>query len=110
VPRAGAWKYEQLASHERRLRRRREDKHLVDEAAEAGSVAPGAGEIASRAFDFAGLTVAQVMSDPIRGEGEGGLGQLRHPLASPAGEVGQEGVEGARSFGIGELQLELGGG
>lgn len=34
---------------------------LVDEAAQKGAVDPRAGEIASRAFDFAELTVAQVM-------------------------------------------------
>lgn len=36
-------------------------QHLVDEASEAGAVDPGAGEIASRAIDFADLTAAQVM-------------------------------------------------
>ncbi len=38
-----------------------EIQQLVDEAAEAGSVDPAAGEIASRAIDFAELTAAQVM-------------------------------------------------
>jgi putative hemolysin len=36
-------------------------QQLVDEAAKTGSVDPNAGEIASRAFDFAELTAAQVM-------------------------------------------------
>jgi putative hemolysin len=36
-------------------------QQLVDEAAEAGAVDPNAGEIASRALDFGGLTAAQVM-------------------------------------------------
>lgn len=38
-----------------------EIQQLVDEAAEAGSVDPAAGEIASRAIDFADLTASQVM-------------------------------------------------
>jgi putative hemolysin len=38
-----------------------EIQQLVDEAAEAGAVDPQAGEIASRAIDFADLTVAHVM-------------------------------------------------
>ena len=38
-----------------------EIQQLVDEAAEAGSVDPEAGEIASRAIDFADLAVAHVM-------------------------------------------------
>ncbi len=36
-------------------------QHLVEEAAESGTVDPKAGEIASRAIDFAELTAAQVM-------------------------------------------------
>lgn len=36
-------------------------QHLVNEAAQKGALDPHAGEIASRAFDFAELTVAQVM-------------------------------------------------
>jgi putative hemolysin len=36
-------------------------QHLVEEAAESGTVDPQAGEIASRAIDFADLTAAQVM-------------------------------------------------
>lgn len=38
-----------------------EIQQLVDEATEAGSVDPRAGEIASRAIDFADLTASQVM-------------------------------------------------
>lgn len=38
-----------------------EIQQLVDEATEAGAVDPAAGEIASRAIDFADLTAAQVM-------------------------------------------------
>ncbi|MGK3996805.1 hemolysin family protein [Sorangium sp. So ce1024] len=38
-----------------------EIQQLVDEAAESGAVDPNAGEIASRALDFAGLTAAQIM-------------------------------------------------
>ena len=38
-----------------------EIQQLVDEATEAGSVDPQAGEIASRAIDFADLTASQVM-------------------------------------------------
>ncbi len=38
-----------------------EIQQLVDEATEAGSVDPAAGEIASRAIDFADLTAAHVM-------------------------------------------------
>jgi putative hemolysin len=36
-------------------------QQLVEEATKAGQVNPNAGEIASRAFDFAGLSVAKVM-------------------------------------------------
>jgi putative hemolysin len=36
-------------------------QQLVEEAAEAGTLHPQAGEIASRALDFAGLTAAEVM-------------------------------------------------
>src|SRR5690606_12962739 len=36
-------------------------RQLVDEAAKGGSLHPGVGEIASRAFDFAGLTAHHVM-------------------------------------------------
>jgi len=38
-----------------------EIQQLVDEASEAGAMDPAAGEIASRAIDFADLTAAQVM-------------------------------------------------
>ncbi|MDX2167825.1 MAG: hemolysin family protein [Deltaproteobacteria bacterium] len=38
-----------------------EVQHLVEEAAKAGTVHPDAGEIASRAIDFADLTAADVM-------------------------------------------------
>lgn len=38
-----------------------EIQQIVDEATEAGSVDPGAGEIASRAIDFADLTAGHVM-------------------------------------------------
>ncbi|WP_437283603.1 hemolysin family protein [Sorangium sp. So ce375] len=43
-----------------------EIQQIVDEAAEAGSVDKRAGEIASRAIDFAGLTALQVMLPRVR--------------------------------------------
>ncbi len=36
-------------------------QHMVEEATEAGSLHPKAGEIVSRAFDFAALTVGEIM-------------------------------------------------